>query len=205
LPCYYPKIGLARQDIAPTDEGSIDRLQPRSLGGSDTEENLALACNRCDFDRYNFVVGRDLETSTISPLFNPRDRLWQDHFIWSIDATKIIGTTEIGRASSLKLDCNSSYNRIDSHLGARSMNAYKVDAIVTENGLAIGSGLPLPIGRSVEVIILDSETLDRQPVDRDVAAENRSLDLSSPEYLVSIASLMTEWESAADESAYQDL
>jgi hypothetical protein len=85
------------------------------------------------------------------------------------------------------------------------MNAYKVDAIVTENGLAIGSGLPLPIGRSVEVIILDSETLDRQPVDRDVAAENRSIDLSSPEYLVSIASLMTEWESAADESAYQDL
>jgi hypothetical protein len=85
------------------------------------------------------------------------------------------------------------------------MNAYKVDAIVTENGLAIGSGLPLPIGRSVEVIILDSETLDRQPIDRHVAAENRSLDLSSPEYLVSISSLMTEWESAADESAYQDL
>jgi hypothetical protein len=85
------------------------------------------------------------------------------------------------------------------------MNAYKVDAIVTENGLAIGSGLPLPIGRSVEVIILDSETLDRQPVDRAVATENRLIDLSSPEYLVSIASLMTEWESAADESAYQDL
>ena len=88
------------------------------------------------------------------------------------------------------------------------MNAYKVDAIVTENGLAIGSGLPLPIGRSVEVIILD-----RQPVTQDVAAENRwrslsereSIDFSSPEYLVNISSLMTEWESAADESAYQDL
>lgn len=72
-------------------------------------------------------------------------------------------------AGSLKLDCNSSYNRMDSYLGARSINAYKVDAIrqsrcytiVTENGLAIGSGLPLPIGRLVEVIILDSETLDR--------------------------------------------
>ena len=41
------------------------------------------------------------------------------------------------------------------------MNAYKVNAIrqsrrytnVTENVLTIGSGLPLPIGRSVEVII----------------------------------------------------
>jgi hypothetical protein len=46
-------------------------LQPRSLNGLDTEENLALACNRCDLDHYNFVVGRDLETSTILPLFNP--------------------------------------------------------------------------------------------------------------------------------------
>jgi hypothetical protein len=79
------------------------------------------------------------------------------------------------------------------------MNAYKVDAIVTENGLAIGSGLPVPIGRSVEVIILD-----RQPVTQH-GAENLPPDLSSPEYLASISSLMTEWESAADESAYQDL
>lgn len=47
--------------------------------------------------------------------------------------------------------------------------------------------------------------LDCQPVYRDVAAESRLVDLSSPEYLMSIASLMTEWESAADESAYQDL
>jgi 5-methylcytosine-specific restriction endonuclease McrA len=47
---------------------TIDHLQPRSLGGSDTEDNLALACNRCNQNRYNFVVGRDLETSTISPL-----------------------------------------------------------------------------------------------------------------------------------------
>jgi 5-methylcytosine-specific restriction endonuclease McrA len=72
---------------------TIDHLQPRSLGGSDTEENLALACNRCNQNRYNFVVGRDLETSTISPLFNPRNQLWQEHFIWSADATKISGNT----------------------------------------------------------------------------------------------------------------
>ncbi len=84
------------------------------------------------------------------------------------------------------------------------MNAYKVDAIVTERGLVIESGLPLPVGRSVEVIILDSQVQDRQPIDRD-AAKNRSVDFSDPEYLVSISSLMTEWESTADESAYQDL
>jgi HNH endonuclease len=85
---------------------TIDHLQPRSLDGSDEEDNLALACNRCNQNRYNFVVGRDLETSTISPLFNPRNHLWQEHFIWSIDATKIIGTTAIGRATCDRLDMN---------------------------------------------------------------------------------------------------
>jgi hypothetical protein len=88
-----------------------------------------------------------------------------------------------------------------SHSGARLMNAYRVDAVVTENGLTILAGLSLPIGSSVEVIILDKE----QPLANDISVENRSFDSSSPEYLVSISSSMTEWESAADESAYQDL
>ena len=71
------------------------------------------------------------------------------------------------------------------------MNAYEVDAIrqsrrytnVTENGLAIGSELPLPIGASVEVIILDNGVPDnvaprnehRLSLDHDVPVENRSI------------------------------
>ncbi len=82
------------------------------------------------------------------------------------------------------------------------MNAYKVDAIVTENGLAIREGLPLPIGLSVEVIVLDDGRF------RNTEAMSTEL-LPQPalqsEYLVGISSLMTEWESAADESAYQNL
>jgi hypothetical protein len=94
------------------------------------------------------------------------------------------------------------------------MNAYKVDAIVTENGLAVLAGIPLPIGSSVEVIILDNGTTDggvsfrndnRQPLTIDSSANNRSFDSADRDYLVSISSSMTEWESAADESAYQDL
>ena len=77
------------------------------------------------------------------------------------------------------------------------MNAYKVDAIVTENGLAILSELPLPVGSSAEVIILDNGTLDK-PLSSDISADDR-------DYLVSVSASMNEWESAADESAYQDL
>nr|WP_245927647.1 HNH endonuclease [Aphanothece hegewaldii] len=37
----------------------IDHLIPRSLGGSDELVNLALACQRCNRYRYNFVTGID--------------------------------------------------------------------------------------------------------------------------------------------------
>jgi hypothetical protein len=77
------------------------------------------------------------------------------------------------------------------------MNAYKVDAIVTEEGLAILEGLPLAIGSPVEVIILDSRVSGR--------SGDLLRSVSQQDYLVGISSLMTEWESAADESAYQNL
>jgi hypothetical protein len=92
------------------------------------------------------------------------------------------------------------------------MNAYKVDAIVTESGLTILEKLPLPVGSSVEVIILDngmfvsvpSPVENRQALHQQTDSLFPRTDLQ-PDYLVGISSLMTEWESAADESAYQDL
>jgi hypothetical protein len=84
------------------------------------------------------------------------------------------------------------------------MNAYKVDAVVTANGLMILNGLPLPIGAAVEVIVLDNRVDGQIIADVDVS-DKKSTDPSGLEYLASVSSLMTEWESAADEFAYQDL
>lgn len=89
-----------------TSRFTIDHLQPRSLGGSDNPDNLALACSRCNQRRYNFIVGQDVETSEILPLFNPRQQQWSDHFIWNANCTKILGTTPIGRATCERLDLN---------------------------------------------------------------------------------------------------
>jgi hypothetical protein len=86
--------------------------------------------------------------------------------------------------------------------GAKSMNAYKVDAVVTANGLTILNGLPLPIGAAVEVIVLDNRVNGQIIAD---VSDNKSTDHSSLEYLANVSSLMTEWESAADEFAHQDL
>jgi HNH endonuclease len=99
-----------------TSRFTIDHIQPRSLDGSDDPENLALACSRCNQRRYNFIVGKDLESAAIVSLFNPRLHSWADHFIWSADGIRIVGITPMGRATCNRLDMND-----DRYEGERSI------------------------------------------------------------------------------------
>jgi 5-methylcytosine-specific restriction endonuclease McrA len=79
---------------------------PQSLGGSDELDNLALACHRCNERHYNFTVGTDPKTQKQVPLFHPRQQKWSEHFIWTKDGIKIVGTTSTGRATSHRFDFN---------------------------------------------------------------------------------------------------
>jgi hypothetical protein len=97
--CRYP-------EFLSTSPLTIDHIHPQSLSGSDETDNLALACRRCNERHYNFIVGNDPETQQEVKLFNPRQQLWGEHFIWSVDGSKIIGTTPIGRATCNRLDLN---------------------------------------------------------------------------------------------------
>ena len=104
--CHSPeKISTARF--------TIDHIYPRSLGGSDDLDNLALACSRCNQRRYNFIAGRDRKTLAVLPLFHPRQQNWSDHFIWSADGTQLCGVTAVGRATCDRLDVNDSRYRGD--------------------------------------------------------------------------------------------
>ena len=85
---------------------TVDHLIPRSLGGSDDLDNLALACRRCNERRYNFIAGLDPETDEIVPLFHPRKHNWSDHFVWTEEGTIVSGITPIGRATCVRLDLN---------------------------------------------------------------------------------------------------
>lgn len=84
----------------------IDHLQPRSRGGSDEIENLALACQRCNGYRYNFVEGVDPESQATVALFNPRSEVWNNHFCWTDGGVRIRGETPTGRATCDRLDLN---------------------------------------------------------------------------------------------------
>ncbi|MDZ7970036.1 MAG: HNH endonuclease signature motif containing protein [Nostoc sp. DedSLP03] len=103
-----------------TTRFTVDHLIPKSIGGGDEINNLALACRRCNEHRYNFVAGYDSETQAVVPLFNPRQQIWSEHFLWSADGGTIIGITPTGRATCNRLDMNDErYPEDDSIRSAR--------------------------------------------------------------------------------------
>ncbi|MBN3908553.1 MAG: HNH endonuclease [Nostoc sp. NMS1] len=103
-----------------TTRFTVDHLIPKSIGGSDELNNLALACRRCNERRYNFVAGYDSETKAVVPLFNPRQQIWSEHFLWSANGRTIIGVTPTGRATCNRLDINDErYPEDDSIQSAR--------------------------------------------------------------------------------------
>ncbi|MEO0986187.1 MAG: HNH endonuclease [Cyanobacteria bacterium J06639_14] len=50
-----------------------DHVFPIAKGGSDSEENLCLACELCNQYKWTKTEAGDPETKTIVPLFNPRN------------------------------------------------------------------------------------------------------------------------------------
>lgn len=84
----------------------IDHIWPLTLGGTDDETNLWLACPRCNLYKGSQTQGHDLETNENVLLFNPRNQIWAEHFHWNDAKTQIIGLTPIGRATVTALQFN---------------------------------------------------------------------------------------------------
>ena len=66
---------------------------------------------RCEYCHYpellsSAPLSSDPETEAEASLFNPRQQIWSEHFLWSADALKIIGKTPSGRATCNRLDLN---------------------------------------------------------------------------------------------------
>jgi hypothetical protein len=111
--CHSPeKVSAARFEI--------DHIQPRSLGGSDNFDNLALACQRCNGNRYNFIQATDPITQLQVRLFQPRIHQWGDHFQWSHNGHYILGITAIGRATVARLDLNDDLHNHGAIIEARA-------------------------------------------------------------------------------------
>ena len=83
-----------------------EHIIPISKNGTDDLDNLASSCGGCNGYKYNKTTALDSITGSIVPLFNPRTMDWQEHFKWSSDFLKIMGNTDIGRATVETLHLN---------------------------------------------------------------------------------------------------
>lgn len=102
----------ARCEYCHTDERwqyvrfTIDHVRPRAAGGSDGDENLALACFHCNRHKWDHATAEDPETGERVALFDPRGSAWSEHFRWSTDGLRVEGVTPTGRATSIALQMN---------------------------------------------------------------------------------------------------
>ena len=85
---------------------TVDHILPTSEGGSDTLENLALACFHCNRYKSDKQTVVDAITEKEILLFNPRQMRWEEHFIWSADGLRVLPRSEIGRVTIEQLKLN---------------------------------------------------------------------------------------------------
>ena len=87
----------------------IEHIIAKQHGGGDEDENLALACDRCNHQKGPNLSSIDRATQTVVLLFHPRRDKWDEHF--QFQAADIVGTTPTGRATVELLQMNSSHRR----------------------------------------------------------------------------------------------
>ena len=82
----------------------IEHLLATANGGSDSEENLWLACRLCNGYKGIQVEAVDSKTNKSVSIFNPRIQDWNEHFEWRKE--KVVGKTPCGRATVQALKLN---------------------------------------------------------------------------------------------------
>lgn len=83
----------------------IEHIIPKSQGGDTEFQNLCLACPACNRFKSDRVQGMS-DAGKESYLFHPQQDDWHDHFDWSVDATMIVGLTEVAQATINTLRMN---------------------------------------------------------------------------------------------------
>ncbi len=83
----------------------IEHIVARQHGGSDSPDNLALACPECNLRKGPNLTGIDPDSGNVTPLFHPRRDRWDDHFTHV--ESNLIGKTAAGRTTAWLLEMNS--------------------------------------------------------------------------------------------------
>ena len=98
-------IVICTSVIPPLAALHVEHIIPKTHGGSDDIDNLALACIDCNLHKGTNLTGIDPETSAVTQLFHPRHQAWEDHFEWQ--GIYLAGKTATGRTTIRVLNINS--------------------------------------------------------------------------------------------------
>ncbi|KAA0230493.1 HNH endonuclease [candidate division KSB1 bacterium] len=85
---------------------TIEHIHPQSRGGPSSEDNLWLACRRCNEFKGVQTHAIDPATGKRTRFFNPRTQLWDEHFGWDESGALIRGLTPVGRVTVMALRLN---------------------------------------------------------------------------------------------------
>jgi HNH endonuclease len=112
---HYPQVALRAEhrceychapEVVFNFPFEVEHIVPVSLGGDDTEANLALACRSCNLWKAAYVTGLDPESGIEVPLYHPRQDLWEIHFTVDAERGEIHGQRPRGRATVMRLRMN---------------------------------------------------------------------------------------------------
>ena len=94
---------LSDQDAFFTHE--VDHIISEKYGGITSLENLAWACFRCNNAKTSEISSYDELNRQLTPLYNPRTQVWDDHFEMHPDGV-IVSKTPVGRVTVRILQMN---------------------------------------------------------------------------------------------------
>jgi hypothetical protein len=89
-----------------SDAFSVEHIVPRSAGGKNESNNLALSCQGCNNHKHVSIDVPDPLSGEDVPLYHPRRQRWSEHFAWNEEFTIVLGLTPTGRATVQRLQLN---------------------------------------------------------------------------------------------------
>ena len=95
---------LLHQDDEPIYPHEVDDIIAEKHSGLTQADNLAYACFYCNRFKGSDLASIDPLTDEITPLFNPRTHVWNDHFV--LDEAIIVPLTAVGRVTVALLKMN---------------------------------------------------------------------------------------------------
>jgi HNH endonuclease len=85
----------------------VEHIIPVALGGSDNEDNLALACRSCNGFKGSRSSYIDIESGQEERFYHPRRDRWEEHFLVESESSEILALTAVGRVTIVGLKMNS--------------------------------------------------------------------------------------------------